>query len=120
LAAGHEERRPGMRRSGTLLLLIAWAGPAVAGEPAKTADADVLKKLVDRLGSRRHNDREAAMADLIARRSPASIELLRKAAASSDLQVRRRARAVLEHPQRRQDTERALRPQTVQLLCQDV
>src|SRR5262249_59582922 len=109
-----------MRRGGPVPLRSAWAGPAVAEEPAKNADADVLKKLVDRLGSRRYNDREAAMADLIARRSPASLELLRKAATSSDLEVRRRARAVLEHPQRRQDTERALRPQTVQLLCQDV
>jgi hypothetical protein len=109
-----------MRRSWTLLLLIAWAGPATAGEPAKNADADVLKKLVDRLGSRRHSDRETAMADLIARRSPAALDLLRKAAASSDLELRRRAREVLDHLERCQETERVLRPQKVQITYKDV
>jgi hypothetical protein len=60
-----------MRRSCTLLLVIAWTWPAVAGEPDKSAEPDALKKFVDRLGSRRHSEREAAMAALIARRSPA-------------------------------------------------
>src|SRR5262245_4827678 len=105
-----------MRRSWTLLLLIAWAGPAVAEEPAKNADADVLKKLVDRLGSRRYNDREAAMADLIARRSPASLELLRQAATSRDLEGRRRARGGLEQLERRQDTAPARPPRPVKLI----
>jgi hypothetical protein len=109
-----------MRRSCTLLLVIAWTWPAVAGEPDKSAEPDALKKLVDRLGSRRHSDREAAMAALIARRSPASIDLLRKAAASGDLEVRRRARQVLDYLEHCQETERILRPQKIQITYKDV
>jgi len=109
-----------MRRSCTLLLAIAWTWPAVAGEPDKSAEPDALKKLVDRLGSRRHSEREAAMAALIARRSPASIDLLRKAAASRDLEVRRRARQILDYLARCQETERVLRPQKIQITYKDV
>src|SRR5438094_3137067 len=109
-----------MRRSCSLLLAIAWTWPAVAGEPDKSAEPDVLKKFVDRLGSRRHSEREAAMAALIARRSPASIDLLRKAAASSDLEVRRRARHVLDYLTRCEETERVLRPQKIQITYKDV
>src|SRR5437879_4749484 len=109
-----------MRRSCTLLLVIAWTWPAVAGEPDKSAEPDALKQLVDRLGSRRHSEREAAMATLIARRSPASIDLLRKAAASGDLEVRRRACHVLDYLARCQETERVLRPQKIQITYKDV
>src|SRR5262245_27227320 len=108
-----------MRRACTLLLLIAWA-PAVAEEPTRSTDADVLKKLVNRLGSRRHADREAAMATLMARRSPAAIELLRKAAVSGDLEVRRRALTILEHLERCGETERVLQPQKIQITYKDV
>ncbi|MBI1918420.1 MAG: HEAT repeat domain-containing protein [Planctomycetes bacterium] len=109
-----------MRWSCTLLLVIAWTWPVVAGEPDKSAEPDALKKLVDRLGSRRHSEREAAMAALIARRSPASIDLLRKAATSGDLEVRRRARHVLDYLARCQETERVLRPQKIQITYKEV
>jgi hypothetical protein len=109
-----------MRWNCTVLLLIVWTWPAGAGEPDKSAEPDALKKLVDRLGSRRHSEREAAMAALIARRSPASIDLLRKAAASGDLETRRRARHVLDYLARCEETDRVLRPQKIQLTYKDV
>src|SRR5438067_13224325 len=111
-----------MRRSWALVLVIACGIPVPgrAGEPARADGADALKKLVERLGSRRHGEREAATAALIARRGPAAVGLLRQAAAGRDPEVRRRARELLERFARCQEAERVLRPQHVRLTYKEV
>jgi hypothetical protein len=105
-----------MRRSCGLLLLI---GLVVA--PLGAQAEELPEKLVAKLGSRRFAERESATAALMAQPSPAAVQLLLKAAATSpDAEVRRRARLVLEHLRRSQEAEQVLKPQTLRLNYKDL
>ncbi len=101
------------------LLFVTTTGFAGAGEPAPTAAPAALARLVERLGSRYYRERESAAAALVAARSPAAVELLRRAAASGDAEVRRRAAELLDQVERLVETERLLRPQCVRLAYKD-
>ena len=111
-----------MRRSWCLVGVVGLSlSPLVsAEEPARDAEPAALKRLVDRLGSRRFADREAATTALVTSRNPAAVELLRKAATSRDPEVRRRARQLLEHLERRLLTETVLAPQQIKLSYKNV
>jgi hypothetical protein len=110
-----------MRTRWALVFVAAsgFAWPATGGEPK--GDAAGLKRLVDRLGSRSFREREAATTALMASHNPAAVELLHKVAdGSGDLEVRRRARRLLEHLESILDTKRILRPQRLRLSYKEV
>jgi hypothetical protein len=110
-----------------LLLLLAAAigtGWAAAGEPAKRqsaqqAAAEQVARLIAELGSDDFETRESAARQLEAF-GPAAAPALRKAAGSSDHEVRRLALQVAEKLARKMEAAEALEPKRFRLAFRDM
>jgi hypothetical protein len=90
-----------------------------AKPPPPKPEAVSLAKLVAQLGSERFDDREAACKALDGV-GPTALEALRKAAASSDLETRRRALDLIECIEKRVESAEVTQPKTVRLVFNDV
>jgi hypothetical protein len=103
-------------------LLLTGALLVVSDVSAQTAadkdEAARLARLIDRLGSDDFREREEATRDLD-QFGPRALEALRKAAASLDAEVHRRASGLVAAIQRREETKRMLEPKQVHLLFRD-
>lgn len=98
------------------LLTLGLALPSVADE---RADKDRIAILVSQLGSPKFTEREAAMERLEAI-GPAALESLRKAAASKDLEIRRRAEMLVRKLELRQESIRLTTPGRIRLNYTDI
>jgi RNA polymerase sigma factor (sigma-70 family) len=84
----------------------------------KDTDADRVAKLIEQLGSDTFADREAASREL-ERVGSAALEALRKAAQSADLEIRRRAQALVNKIEKEQISRDLLRAKQVRLQFKD-
>lgn len=98
-----------------LILAVALYADAEQPEPAKDGDID---RLVARLSSRGFAAREGATKALIEIGAPA-LDALRKAMASPDAEVRRRATQVVRQIEQRVESEFVLKPTRVRLILKD-
>jgi hypothetical protein len=89
--------------------------PELLAQPSPKASAGDLTRWVGQLGSRSFREREAAAAALAAHRNPEVVELLRRAARSSDPEVARRAGELLVRVEQSIETERLLTARTLRL-----
>src|SRR3954447_6210280 len=102
-----------------LLAGLAVGVSAVVPSPAAgPAEASRVAQLIEQLGSASFAERERATEELDAVGVPA-LEALRKAAASDDPEVRRRAGELLRKVEARAEAEKVLRPTRVRLACKD-
>lgn len=86
--------------------------------PESPPDGDRVAPLIAQLGSRQFEEREAATQALDAL-GPAALELLRKALASSDAEVRRRAEKLVRTIEGRLESARALEPTRLRLVYRE-
>jgi hypothetical protein len=110
-----------MRSKHFLFLVIALAlGGALASgaDPSPPPGTEKIDKLIGQLGSAMFMEREAATKALEALGAPA-LEALKKAAAGSEPEARRRAVELIVRIERRLQTEQLLKPTMVHLVCQD-
>lgn len=91
----------------TAILLVPIASTA--------GDSDSLPALIARLGSLKFAEREAASRALDAQ-GAAALPLLREACNAEDLEIRRRAEALVLRIEKRLETERLLEPKRVRLV----
>jgi hypothetical protein len=92
---------------------LAWAAPAT-----ESTDADKITKLVEQLGSDSFESREKAQAALEKIGAPA-LEALRKAAASDEAELRRRAGELVQAIERNALLASILTPKKVHLLYKE-
>jgi hypothetical protein len=85
---------------------------------ASAAGADDVGRLIARLGSEDHGEREAAM-EALANRGAEAVPALRAALDSPDAEVSRRAAEALARIEPRLEAEAVLRPRKVRLACTD-
>jgi hypothetical protein len=105
----------------TMLLVLGIAlgsSTAFSADSAKDGDRERIARCVTQLGSEEYSQREAATRELDAV-GPAALEALRKAQDSEDLEVRRRARALVSRIERRMEIARLLAPRRVHLVYRD-
>ncbi len=96
-----------------LSVLFLGLAISVNAEPAPSID-----RLIAQLGSSEFADREKAMESLAAIGGRA-LEALRKAAASDDLEIRRRAEELIRRIERREESARLLAGKKIRLSFQD-
>lgn len=102
-----------MRMTPLLIVTI-----ALSGLP-RAAAADPIFHLVAQMGSQKYAEREAATRALD-ELGVTALPALRKALQADDLEVRRRAEALVQRIERRLEVERLLEPKRVRLAFQDV
>ncbi len=102
-----------------LLVLTLAAAVALALDAAEPEDAARIARLVEQLGSMKFPEREAAGKRLEAL-GPAALDALRKAVASEDVEVRRRAGELVARIERRMEVARLLEPMKVRFTCKDM
>jgi hypothetical protein len=98
-------------------VLPLWAALVLTAAPCRADDA--VARLVERLGSDDHGEREAAT-EALAGQGAAAVPALRAALDSPDAEVRRRAAVALARIEERLEAEEVLRPRTVRLSYRDV
>ncbi len=92
---------------------------AASGSGAdQSSPSPPLPQLIKQLGSARFKEREEATR-LLRASGPEALPLLRQAARGGDLEVRRRAQALLEELERLENTRRLLTPQKIRLSFRD-
>jgi hypothetical protein len=105
-----------------LALLFGLGLAAVAAVPApaaaESAQAKKIAKLVEQLGSTSYDEREKAYERLDAI-GEAALPALRKAARSTDAEVRKQANDLVSRIEKRVETTRILAPKMVQLKLKD-
>jgi hypothetical protein len=101
-----------------VLAAAAVVAAVVASVTAGDAGSDRVQRLVDRLGSGGFRDRESATRELDNVGEPA-LDALRKAAASTDPETRRRAADLVERINGRLSVARVLAPTSVQFDYKD-
>jgi hypothetical protein len=98
----------------TLTLVL----PVAPQTPPGATDKERLAQLVTQLGSKQYAQREQASRELDALGSDA-LAVLRKALKSSDLEVRRRAQALVQKIEKRLETAKLLTPRTLRLVYKE-
>jgi hypothetical protein len=107
-----------MRKLASCLALLATLALGLRGAPAgKSADA-TAERLVKQLGSRKYAERAAATRQLEALGEPA-LPALRRAAATADLETRRRAEVLVVRVEQRAEAARLLAGKRVRLVYRD-
>jgi hypothetical protein len=101
-----------------VLLGLAWLAGAASAAEAPGAAPDAAR-LVTRLGSDSFAERESAAGELD-RLGPAALPALRRALTDADAEVRRRAAALIEAIEQREQSRRLLQPLTVRLSYKDI
>jgi hypothetical protein len=99
-------------------LLLAVGLYADTDKP-KPASAEAVARLIAQLGSREFAAREKAMRSLEEIGEPA-LELLRKAMASPDVEVRHRSTQLVRQIEQRVETTSVLTPTRLRLVCKDM
>jgi hypothetical protein len=101
-----------------LLLGFGLLGLMALPAPAETADAKKIAKLIEDLGSETFTDRQKATIALDTIGEPA-LEALRKAAKSSDAEVRKRAGELVSKIETRVQSGQVLKAKMVHLVCKN-
>lgn len=108
---------------GVILPLLVSLGvflqPGGTAEPVGKVDAVRIARFIEQLGSEQFAEREAAMKALD-EIGPLALEALKKATASSDGEVVRRAHELVERLERRVETTRALEAPKLRLVYNDL
>jgi hypothetical protein len=100
------------------LALVAVVALGRQVESAGKPDEEVATRLVQQLGSRKYSEREAAARQLEALGAPA-LPALRRAIATAELEVRRRAEALIVRIEQRAEAARLLAGKRVRLAYKD-
>jgi hypothetical protein len=109
-----------MRNRYLLLALLGLVALLIVPAPAEEkVDAGKIDGLIEKLGSPAFTDREKATQALDAIGEPA-LEALRKAAKSSDAEIRKRATTLVDRIEQRTETARQLAPTMVHLKYRNV
>jgi hypothetical protein len=101
-------------RSGWLALLAVLAPPLLSTTTAAEPDTDPVARLIDRLGSARYSEREAACRTLEAC-GLAALAPCREACANPDPEIQRRAEELTARLENRLESSRLLLPSRVRL-----
>ncbi len=100
------------------LALVLGTTSIFSAVPTENAQAARIAQLISQLGSEQYAEREAA-ARALDTIGPPAVEALRKAAASDDPEIRRRAQALVGQIEKRSEAARLLAPKRVRLVYQD-
>ncbi len=105
-------------RTRSLLALLIIAGMTLPCPAGEAPNKEKIDKLIEQLGSGNFTERENAAKELETIGAPA-LEALRKAAKSSDAEVRKRAKTILSKIDNEREIPRVLAPKRIRLVYKD-